>query len=201
MTAARDEGAPAADLEMLERATSLVRSAFQSDGRIEVMGFVATRAGATPAMRMVTTPGLRTVLERRNFADALRHLSIRSASPCSAVAYDARIMEGAASKGRAVGRRGAAGKSAKAGEAVIIAVESDAGRTELRLSVTRQGNGRIDVDADQEPVFTQRCDAGARPDDELRDFHVPTMDRINPSVVAWAAQMDRHADRMLDGRP
>jgi len=27
------------------------------------------------------------------------------------------------------------------------------------------------------------------------------MDRINPSVVAWASQMDRHAERMLDGWP
>jgi hypothetical protein len=190
--------APEADLALIDQVAELAARAYRADGRMDVTAFVAARAGSTPPLRMVTTPGLRTDLERRNFADAMRHLSIRTGSPRSAVAYGVWVVGRPGGAERIVEAGSRSKRPARARDAIVVSAESDEGQTEARLAVTRHANGRIDVDMEEAPRHTPRHAMRNRPMDLLRHHHVPTADRINPSVIAWAAGMDRHAERMLD---
>lgn len=192
---------PPEDAALLADAAAFLRDMAVRTRTLEVVAFVATPAGTTPRMRAVMAGEAGRDMDRMRLVASLRHMSIRTASPRSAVAIPEWIVDSdvpAAVRGatRLLDRGKSIAGHRGARETVSIILESDAGRTIARLPVTR-GDGSVHVGDDPEPFFSARRPDDAHVPGTITDFHVPTADRIDPEVVAWARRMDGLAGDMV----
>lgn len=192
---------PAKDAALLADAVAFLRGMAARNDVLEVVAFVATPDGTTPRMRAVMVGEGGRDMDRMRLVASLRHMSIRTSSPRSAVAIpewivDSDVPAAVRSATRLLDRGKSIAGHPGARETISVILESDAGRTIARLPIVRSG-GEIQMGDDPSPFFSAR-----RPDDRhvpgtITDFHVPTRDRIDPEVMAWARRMDGLAGDMV----
>jgi hypothetical protein len=186
---------PPADRAFLDMAVARIRARYDEGTPPVITGMVQCDGAGGPYVKALEGDA-DDQRAKEEFANTLRYLSIRNASPRSALAYEAWIVESGEPsqmlKAQRMIRNGMSiSRHPLAREMVFVNVESEAGRTCQRLEIRR--GKTITLVATMDPAFMPRDDPDWMAVGTLADFHVPLSHRIRPSVIRWAAQMDRLA--------
>jgi hypothetical protein len=181
--------APADDTAFMELAAQIAIGNFARDG-LQPFGIVHTE-GRT---MIVPSNGFRSDDEKREFVNILRYISIDHSGLRSAFAMETWTMfsrdpEDTALLDAIYERGGSMSEHPKAGEAVFIMVESDAGFSTRLHRIVREGDA-----VTLEPGETDFGPRPAPPEPPLyrgifSNFHVPTDFQSHPAAQNFAGQM------------
>ena len=181
--------APAEDTSFMELAAQIAIGNFARDG-LQPFGIVHADA----ATMIVPSEGFRSDDEKREFVNILRYISIEHAGQRSAFAMESWTMfsrepDDLALLDAIYARGGSMSEHPKAGEAVFIIVESDAGTSTRLHRIVRDGD-TVTLEAG-EMDFDPRAEPPAPPlyRGIFSNFHVPTGFQPTPPAQDYAAQM------------
>jgi hypothetical protein len=181
--------APAEDTDFMELAAQIAIGNFARAG-LNPFGIVHT----DDKTMIVPSEGFRNEVEKREFVNILRFISIEHSGQRSAFAMESWTMfsrepDDLALLDEIYARGGSMREHPKAGEAVFIVVESDAGFSTRLHRIVRDGAkvtleaGEIEFDPRPAPP-TPPVSRGL-----FSNFHVPTGFHSDPAAQAYAAQM------------
>ena len=181
--------APAEDTAFMELAARIAIGNFARDG-LQPFGIVHT----DDKTMIVPSEGFRSDDEKHEFVNILRYISIEHSGLRSAFAMESWTMfsrdpEDVALLDAIYERGGSMSEHPKAGEAVFIMVESDAGFSTRLHRIVREGDavtlqaGEIDFDPRPAPPAPPLYRG------IFSNFHVPTGFQSTPPAQGYAAQM------------
>lgn len=192
--------APEADIAILSIAADTALGNYALNGGFHPFGVVETPAGVV----IVPSEGFSTQDEKIEFVNILRCISIEHSGRCSAIAMETWTMESAEDEDNALleeiyKRGGSMSEHPKAGEAIFVIAESDAGTTTRMHRIVR--DGETATLAPGEAQFIGVEDMRSRASGLFSKFHVPTGLQTDPQAMleAMAKLVGTSLQRVVPG--
>ena len=191
------EDLPEAESEFLDEVTTAIRALYASLGSMPVTAFVkvcdSIAKDIGTSMVVTTSREFGSPDPGTDGLDIIRHMSIRLISPMSAIVSENWVITGGHEIRAEIEELKRSGRSISehpaASEAVTIIAESDKGSFSLDFKIDRRHKEMTILEPNRKALFRPWDDPKIM-ESRLQFFHVPSIRRIEPEVIAFATEMD-----------
>lgn len=190
--------APTEDLEIVQIAADVALENYAASGGFHPFAVMDTSIG----MLVVPSEGFSSPDDKRTYTALLRYVSIENGGRRTALAMETWTLVKADDGDMALmreihARGGSMSDHPKAGEAVVVIAESDAGTTMRMHVIVRDG---VNVNVTLEPGETSFKPRDGTEDAHglMSNFHVPTAVQSDPQSVAYATTMRTLFDTRME---